>query len=111
MGNVRLLLVIGEEFCTLTERAIEEPNLRRSAEMKNMLYDPLCFVFNRAVKLRTMSTLPEGAGCCKNKIPSSHYGHIPIFEAYQQHANSMTSVMKQQGDQQVLGGARNRWLE
>ncbi|CAF1975291.1 unnamed protein product, partial [Brassica napus] len=34
----------GEEFCMLTERAIEEPNLRRSAEMKNMFYDPLCFV-------------------------------------------------------------------
>ncbi|CAN6873128.1 unnamed protein product [Brassica oleracea] len=41
----------GEEFCMLTERAIEEPNLRRSAEMENMLYDPLCFVFQPSSKL------------------------------------------------------------
>lgn len=41
----------GEEFCMLTERAIEEPNLRRSAEMKNMFYDPLCFVFQPSSKL------------------------------------------------------------
>ncbi|CAG7864416.1 unnamed protein product, partial [Brassica rapa] len=41
----------GEELCMLTERSIEEPNLRRSAEMKNMLYDPLCFVFQPSSKL------------------------------------------------------------
>lgn len=40
-----------EEFCMLTERAIEEPNLRRSAEMKDMLYDPLCLVFQPSSKL------------------------------------------------------------
>lgn len=45
-------LIIGEEeFCMLTERAIEEPNLRRSAEMKDMLYDPLCLVFQPSSKL------------------------------------------------------------
>ncbi|WZZ09921.1 hypothetical protein YC2023_095842 [Brassica napus] len=49
MGDMGLLLVnpklvasliIGEEFCMLTERAVEEPNLRRSAEMKNIFDDP-----------------------------------------------------------------------
>ncbi|KAL0899780.1 hypothetical protein Bca101_083741 [Brassica carinata] len=116
----------GEEFCTLTERAIEEPNLRRTAEMKNMLYDPLCFIQSTfgsprgGLLVQSLSEILDclrdyehsARGCRigKNKIPSSHYGHITIFEAYQQHANSMTSVMKKQGDQQVLGGARNRWL-
>ena len=60
MGDMGLLvvnpklvasLIIGEELCMLTERSIEEPNLRRSAEMKNMLYDPLCFVFQPSSKL------------------------------------------------------------
>ena len=29
---------------------------------------------------RTMRTLPDGVGCREEKIPSSHYGHITIFE-------------------------------
>ncbi|CDY15781.1 hypothetical protein HID58_059751 [Brassica napus] len=36
----------GEELCMLTERAIEEPNLRRSAEMNHC-----ASFFNRAVNL------------------------------------------------------------